>query len=53
MEHHLSGPLWGNIIIIALGAVITLACFAAMIRMLLHPGEADRNHPKHDVLKDR
>ena len=52
MEHHLSGPLWGNIIIIGLGGIITLACFAAMFWMLFRPGETDRSHPKHDVLND-
>ena len=52
MNHHLIGPLWGNVIIIAVAGAITLACFVAMIWMLLHPGESDRRHPKYDVLRD-
>lgn len=52
MEHHLSGPLWGNIIIIGLGGIITLVCVVAMFWMLFRPGETDRSHPKHDVLND-
>ena len=52
MEHHLIGPLWGNVIIIALAGVITVACFVAMFWMLLRPGEPDRHHPKYDILRD-
>ena len=52
MQHHLSGPFWGNVIIIALAGAITVACFAAMFRMLLHPGEIDKRHPKYDILRD-
>lgn len=52
MHHHLLGPLWGNVIIIGLAGVITLACFAAMFWMLFRPGEADPNHPKYGILND-
>jgi hypothetical protein len=52
MHNHLSGPLWGNILIIALAGAITLVCFAAMFRMLFHPGETDRHHPKYDILRN-
>lgn len=52
MHHHLAGPLIGNIIIIAVAGLITLACFAAAIRMLLRPGERNRRHPKYKVLED-
>jgi len=52
MEHQLIGPLWGNIIIIAIAGFITVACFVAMFRMLIRPGEADRNHSKYTVLRD-
>jgi hypothetical protein len=52
MEHHLIGPLWGNLIIIAVAGIITVACFVAMFWMLLRPGEADRHHPKYDILRD-
>jgi hypothetical protein len=52
MHHHLSGPFWGNIIIIALAGAITLACFVAMFCMLFHPGEADPRHSKYDILRD-
>ena len=50
MDHHLSGPLWGNLLIIVGGGAITLACFAAMVWMLLRPGETDPHHPKHHIL---
>jgi len=52
MEHQLIGPLWGNLIIIAVAALITVACFAAMFWMLIRPGEVDRNHAKYAVLRD-
>ncbi len=52
MDHHLIGPLWGNVLIIAIAGAITLACFAAMLWMLWHPGETDRRHPKYDILRD-
>jgi hypothetical protein len=52
MHNHMSGPFWGNVIIIAFAGAITLACFVTMFRMLFHPGEADRRHPKYDILRD-
>lgn len=52
MEHHLIGPLWGNIIIIAAAGAITLACFVGMLWMLIRPGESDRNHSKYAILRD-
>jgi hypothetical protein len=52
MTHHLLGPLWGNAVIIALAGIVTVACFAAMFRMLIRPGETDRRHPKYDILRD-
>ena len=52
MNHHLLGPLWGNVVIIALAGIVTLGCFAAMFWMLIRPGETDRRHPKYDVLRD-
>ena len=50
MAHHLTGPMLGNLIIIGVGTVITLACFAAMFWMILRPGEADARHPKYGIL---
>ncbi len=52
MVHHMSGPLLGNLIIIALAGTITSGCFVAMLWMLLRPGETDRQHPKYEVLDD-
>jgi hypothetical protein len=52
MEHHLPGPFWGNVVIVAVAGAITLACFAAMVRMLIRPAESDPGHPKHGVLSD-
>ena len=51
MHHHLTGPLWGNIVIIAIAGAITAACFVAMFWMLLRPGETDGSHPKYLVLR--
>jgi hypothetical protein len=52
MHDHLSGPFWGNVIIISLAGAITVACFVAMLRMLFHPGETDPRHPKYDIFRD-
>jgi len=52
MAHHLTGPLWGNIAIIATAGAITVACFVAMIWMLIRPGETDRHHAKYAILRD-
>jgi hypothetical protein len=52
MHDHLIGPLWGNIMIIAIAGVITLACFVAMLWMLLRPGETNRHHAKYVILRD-
>jgi hypothetical protein len=52
MQHHLIGPFWGNVFIIALAGAITVACFTAMFWMLLRPGEADRSHAKYSILRD-
>lgn len=52
MHHHLTGPYWGNLIIIVVAGIITVGCFAAMFWMLFHPGETDRRHPKYRVLRD-
>jgi len=52
MQHHLMGPLWGNLLIIVLAGAITLGCFAAMFRMLFRPGERDPRHPKYMILRE-
>lgn len=52
MHHHLIGPAWGNIVIIAVAGAITVACFIAMLWMLVRPGEADRRHRKYAILRD-
>ncbi len=52
MHHSLIGPFWGNIIIVVVAGAITVACFAAMIRMIVRPGETDRKHAKYDILRD-
>ena len=51
MHHHLTGPFWGNVGLIGIAGAITVACFAAMLRMLLRPGETDPSHPKYLVLR--
>jgi hypothetical protein len=52
VHDHLIGPLWGNIIIIAMAGAITVACFVAMLWMLFRPGETDRRHAKYAILRD-
>lgn len=52
MDHHMAGPLLGNLIVISIAGSITLGCFVAMFWMLLRPGETDRHHPKYDILRD-
>jgi hypothetical protein len=51
VHHHLTGPFWGNVLIIGIAGAITVACFVAMLWMLLRPGETDRGHPKWLVLR--
>ena len=51
MQHHLIGPFWGNVVIIGLGGAITVACFVAMLWMLIRPGETDRKHAKYSILR--
>lgn len=52
MHDHLTGPFWGNVIIITLAAAITIACFGAMFWLILRPGERDRNHPKYGIFRE-
>ena len=52
MHDQLIGPLWGNVMIVAVAGAVTLACFVAMFWMLFCPGETDRHHPKYGVLHD-
>jgi hypothetical protein len=51
VHHHLTGPFWGNVMIIAIAGAITVGCFVAMFWMLLRPGESNPNHPKYLVLR--
>ena len=51
MHHHLTGPFWGNVLIIGIAGATTVACFVAMFWMLLRPGETDPSHPKWLVLR--
>ena len=52
MHDHLIGPLWGNLIIMAVAGAITAACFVAMFWMLIRPGETDRQHAKYTILRN-
>jgi hypothetical protein len=52
MHHELIGSFWGNIAIIVIAGAITVACFIAMLWMLICPGETDRNHSKYAILRD-
>ena len=52
MQHAFAGPFWGVVTLVLLAGTITLGCFAAMFRMLFHPGEGDPRHPKYMILQD-
>jgi hypothetical protein len=52
MSHHLMGPFWGNVVVIAIGGAITVACFVAMFRMIFRPGEGGPDHVKRGILRD-
>jgi hypothetical protein len=52
MNDAMMGPFWGNLAVIALAGSLTLACFAAALRLLLRPGERDPLHPKYMILRD-
>ncbi len=52
MQHDLTGPFWGNVVIIGLAGAVTLACFMAMCRMIIRPGEQEPGHPKYSILRD-
>lgn len=53
MHDHLTGPFWGNLVTIALAGGVTAACFIAVLRMLIRPGESDPQHPKYMVLDEK
>ena len=44
------GPPLGNLLVAGFGALVTAACFVALFRMLLHPGEERPDHPKRRIL---
>lgn len=52
MHHHITGPFWGNVAIIIVAGLITLACFGAMFRMIFRPGEKNRGHAKYIIFRD-
>jgi hypothetical protein len=52
MHEHLTGPMLGVVVVMALAGTVTLVCFVAMFWMLFRPGETDRHHPKYEILND-
>ncbi|CAM5206310.1 hypothetical protein CDEF62S_06159 [Castellaniella defragrans] len=42
----------GNLVLLIVFGFGTVACFAAALWMLVHPGEKNRNHPKYRILQD-
>jgi hypothetical protein len=48
--HSLAGPLLGNVLVAGAAGLVTLACIAATLRMLIDPGERNPNHPKYRIL---
>lgn len=52
MDHQMISMSWGNLVIVVVAGTITLACFVAMLWMLVRPGETDRRHCKYAILRD-
>jgi hypothetical protein len=52
MHEHVTGPMLGVAVVVALAGAVTLVCFVAMFWMLLRSGETDRHHPKYGILDD-
>lgn len=52
MMESFAAHLAGNILIIAVFGLGTIACFVAAIMMLVRPGERDANHPKYRIMDD-
>ncbi|WP_298014010.1 hypothetical protein [uncultured Castellaniella sp.] len=42
----------GNLVILVVFGLGTVACFAVALRMLIHPGEREAHHPKYRILRD-
>ncbi len=54
MDHEITGPLIGRIIVAISFGSITLVCIGVALKMLFRPGERDPHHPKYRILrKDR
>ena len=52
MEHHLTGPLWGNVIIMGIAGGIAIGSLLAAIRLLIRPKETNPRHPKFLILDE-
>ncbi len=48
--HSFAGPPLGNALVVGATGLITVACIAVALWMLVDPGERDPNHPKYRVL---
>lgn len=51
MQNMSMGPLWGIVAVAVVVGAVNLACWIAMARMLLRPGETDPQHPKYLILR--
>ncbi len=51
MHNMMMGPLWGEILVVSIAGIITIACFAAMFWWIFRPGEKDPHHPKYAILR--
>ena len=49
-EQGITGPLAGNLLVMAVVGAAALACIALALRMVLRPGETEPNHPKYGIL---
>lgn len=52
MMEGFAAHLLGNMLIVVVFGLGTLACFIAAIVMLVRPGEKDEKHPKYIVMDD-
>jgi hypothetical protein len=46
-----AGSVLGNVIVIALTGMVTLACIVAAFWMVIRPGERNPDHPKYRILR--
>lgn len=49
-EQGITGPVLGNLLVIAVVGTAALACIVLALRMVFRPGETESGHPKYGIL---